>query len=490
MPKVGKILVIGGGSSGWMAAALLSKTLPETQILLIEASDIPIIGVGESTNMLMRYFHRHLGIDEKAFMRASNAAFKVAIRFENFDRPGGVYHHPFGAPAKNDWNPSRFQPHAESHLAAYHVAEKRNVLTKDRSIASYQLDAGLYGQYLKTDCKRQQRVRHIVDRITNVVLTEGGDIARVQTESSGDLVADLYLDCSGFRSIVLDKVLHEPFENLNKYLLNDRAIAARVPYVDKSRELVTYTNCTALSAGWVWSIPLWSRIGTGYVYSSAFLSKSEAEAEYRAFLGAERVKDLVFNHIEIRTGRHARAWVGNCIGVGISYGFLEPLESTGLSLTQLSIFDLVAALSSNVPLPVEREMYNKRQGNLFDSTRDFIMAHYVLTTREDSPYWRHVRRENGLTDSLVERLLDARTNSYDKLERSPHVFYGSANWNTILSGMGFYGDDPDQKKLMELPETHVHAELLQREIYDGEYEEPQPLADVVGGAHPTWNATW
>jgi tryptophan halogenase len=156
--------------------------------------------------------------------------------------------------------------------------------------------------------------------------------------------------------------------------LNDKAIAARVPYVDKERELKTYTNCTTLSAGWVWNIPLWNRIGTGYVYSGAFLSKDEAETEFREFLGTDRVENLEFNYLDIRTGRHSRAWVGNCVGIGISYGFLEPLESTGLSLTQLSIFDLASGLTSGLPAETVSATFNQRQAELFDATRDFVMS--------------------------------------------------------------------------------------------------------------------
>lgn len=518
MGQIQKILIVGGGSSGWMAAALLRERLPPTvQITLVEASDIPIIGVGESTNVVCRHFHAMLGLDQKAFMRASNAAFKNSIHFENFNYLGGTYSHPFGE-ASDSMDPL-FKPRAERSYSTFHTQKLGNAFSPELSHA-YQIDAGLYAQYLKT-IYRPKGVQHVVDRIQGVDLAPNGDIARIHTDRSGPLVADLYLDCTGFRSLLLDKTMHEPFHSSTKYLINDRAVAARVPYIDKARELKTYTNCTALGAGWVWNIPLWSRIGTGYVYSSAFRTPAEAEKEYREFLGVERVKDLQFNHIEIRTGRHERAWVGNCVGIGISFGFLEPLESTGLSLTQIAIVELAVALSSGFAsgigrlgsrlptkdeLPtltscyataVERDMFNRRQAQLFDATRDFVMAHFVLTKRDDTPYWRHIRYENPLPDSLLNVLQYARQGRYDPLDAIANPFYGSARWNIILSGMGFF-DSPkfDQSvrpnESPPLPKTYVLADYLKEHIYDdAEYKDPTPQnTEQLRDLHPIWKQTW
>lgn len=486
MSKDIKILVVGGGSSGWMTAAFLSRTLFQAQVTLVESSDIPIIGVGESTNRTMHYFQEALELDEKAFMRASNAAYKIAIRFAGFNRLGGVFYHPFGSPDSQE--EFLFKPNAEARVKTYHVAEAGNLFSKD-CIYAYQLDAGLYGEYLKNECKRLNEVRHIVDNVLGVELTDDGEIARIQTEKSGPLVADLYIDCSGFKSLLLGESLGEPFESYNKFLLNDRAIAARVPYVDKERELKTYTNCTALSAGWVWNIPLWSRIGTGYVYCSGFLSKEEAETEYREFLGTERVKDLQFNHLNIRTGRHARAWAGNCVAIGISYGFLEPLESTGLSLTQLSILDLASTLSSEAPGQVKVDMFNRRQAEIFDATRDFVMAHFVLTKRDDTPYWRYIQNENALPDSLINVLTGARNCSYEVIDSQPNKFYQSLNWNMILSGMGVFGEQPEPRSSIDLSTLTNHARFLKEKVFGGDYEEFFHDSSTRIAAHPTWYPT-
>lgn len=484
MRKINRVLIVGGGSSGWMTAAYLQQQLgQELQISLIEASDIPIIGVGESTNSVMFYYAQAIGLDEKSFMRGTNAAYKTGIRFANFNRQGGVFYHPFGQPTGD----AMFKPHAERFHMPFHLAERGNEFARKFGHA-YQLDAGLFGEYLKIR-SRNKGVRHVVDRIERVELNDSGEIARLHTAHSGALDADLYIDCSGFVSMLLDKSLQEPFISVNQQLLNDRAIAARVRYVDKDRELRTITNCVALSSGWVWEIPLWSRLGTGYVYSSAFLSQTDAEAEYRSYLGEQRLKEVEFNHIKIRVGRHERAWVANCVAVGISYGFLEPLESTGLSLTQLMIFDLAAALATDGS-SVARRTFNRRQAELFDTTKDFILAHYALTSRDDTPYWRHIKYDCPIPDSLNDILMEARQKRYALIERQVNKFYQALNWNLILSGMGWF-DGAEPAKVPAAPAAAtLHASFLKQQIYDGDYQEPQGVvrASIVG--LPTWAPTW
>jgi tryptophan 6-halogenase len=486
MGPIQKILIVGGGPSGWMTAALLEHMVPGLEITLIEASDIPILGVGESTNAVIRHFHKILGLDEKSFMRATNATYKLAIRFESFNKLGDVFYHPFGQPPH--LADTLFTPQAQTHHENYHLAEKGNQFL-DSYVRAYQLDAGLYGQYLK-QISKAKGVRHIIDKVRSVDLARDGTIDRIQTEASGALTADLYIDCSGFRALLLGGALKEPFESVNRYLLADRAIAARVPYVDADREMKTSTNCTALSAGWVWNVPLWNRLGTGYVYSSAFLSKSEAELEYRTYLGLDRVKDLTFNHIEMRTGRHERAWVGNCLAIGISYGFLEPLESTGLSLTQVAILDVATALLRG-GTAVERQMFNRRQSEMFDITRDFIVAHYALTEREDTPYWRYLRYENSVPESLANILCHVRRGTYEPLNSMANAFYGELNWNLILSGMGFFDGAPGVGRQPDFSETLLHSRHLREKIYDGEYEElVHPAGAHAADAHPMWSPTW
>ncbi len=484
MNAVRKVLIVGGGSSGWMAACLLRERLPELEIALIESSDVPVIGVGESTNTSVRYFHKLAGIDERAFMRGANAAFKIAIRFENFASRGAVFFHPFGKPVPP--HATWFKPAAHAHFPSFQLASRGNLFSR-KCAYSYQIDAGLYGQFLKEHCKRRQ-VIHLVDHVRNIEVGADGAIRAIHTESGRSLIADLYVDCSGFRSALLGDALKEPFRSVNNFLLNDRAVAARIPYVAKDEELKTYTNCTALSSGWVWQIPLWSRLGVGYVYSSAFQSESAAEEELREFLGRERVADASFNHIRIRAGRHERAWVRNCAAIGVSYGFLEPLESTGLSLTQLAILDLEKALASGAT-SLARHAFNQRCAQVFDTTRDFVTAHFVLTRRDDTPYWQHIRYANDIPDSLAEALMRAQSeHSFAPIESLPNTFYEKLNWNVILSGMGLF--DAERAAPVRCPtpgEAALHAAVLQRTVHGGE-RDGEPIEEAAG--HPIWAPTW
>ena len=483
MKPIQRILIVGGGSSGWMAAALLNRRLPGVDVALIEASDIPIIGVGESTNPVMRYFHRMVGVDEPSFLRASNGAFKIAIKFEHFNRLAGCFFHPFGQPPRLD--ACLFQADAQAAHASYHLAKQETLFSRDCSY-SYQVDAGLYGEYKKL-C-RERGVRHIIDRVLAAEQGPAGEIAAIRTAQSGLLQADLYIDCSGFRSFLLGGTMREPFRSVQPYLLNDRAVAARVPYLDRPSELRTYTNCVALSSGWVWLIPLWSRLGTGYVYSSAFLTESQAEAEFRQFLGEHRFKGVECNHITIRTGRHDRAWVRNCVGIGVSYGFLEPLESTGLSLTQAAIIDLARAIGQGGGEQV-REAFNQRQNEMFDTTKDFVTAHFLLTQRDDTPYWQQIRYDTALPDSLRAILEQASAGSYALIDGLTNTFYEKLNWNLILSGMGFFGPPPEKTMTVALPAASLHEATLREAVYDSDDIE-SPVAATESPAHPIWAPTW
>ncbi len=392
MTSIKTITIVGGGSSGWMTALALSK-IPGLSITLIETSDIPIIGVGESTNLTMRGFNEFVGeFDESLFMKASNATYKLAIRFQNFNAAGDEFFHPFGG--GNLKKKIYFKNKAQNLHPEYHIAAKKYFFSK-KATYSYHLDAGLYGAYLKGKCIKKG-VRHVVDEIIDVKLSDDGEIQYLDTKAHGKIKSDLFIDCSGFRSILLGKAVQEPFVDSGKYLINDRALAVRVPYNDRKTELHPYTNCCALSAGWAWTIPLWNRRGIGYVYSSQFISDEKAETELRQYLQIDANTALDINRVKIRVGRHERAWVKNCVALGLSYGFLEPLESTGLSLTQSAIFDLVSALTAG-GTSIERAIFNENQKQKFDRTRDFILAHFVLTQREDTPYWKHVKYSNMIS---------------------------------------------------------------------------------------------
>lgn len=478
MGAIKSIAVVGGGSSGWMMAMALSR-IPGLSVTLIESSDIPTIGVGESTNLTMRGFNEFIGENnESQFMRASNATYKLAIRFQNFNFAGGEFFHPFGGEKLK--NKIFFKNGVQTLHPEYHIACGRNVFSK-QSTYSYHLDAGLYGAYLKSKCA-SKGVRHIVDEIKSVDLSENGEIDYLNTATNGKIKSDLYVDCSGFRSLLIGKALQERFLDYGRYLINDRALAVRVPYNNRTAELHPYTNCCALSSGWAWTIPLWNRRGIGYVYSSQFKSEEQAELELREYLKIGIKDELHINPVKIKVGRYQRSWVKNCVGIGISFGFLEPLESTGLSLTQSAIFDLVVALTSGAGM-IEREIFNQNQNEKFDRTRDFILAHYVLTQREDTPYWKHIKYSSQITPELATILSAARRGSFLPLSGSQN-FYTEYNWNLILSGMRFFNNDLKSPKKLSLTQLETHEQILERDVYGSKKTTPSPSKSKTN-FHPT-----
>jgi hypothetical protein len=307
---------------------------------------------------------------------------------------------------------------------------------------AYHLDAGLLGEFLKQYACRLG-VNHVVDTITHVNQTEDGSIASLTCSSGAVRSADLFIDCTGFQELLIDKTLHEPFDDYSAFLRNNKALALRCPYQDKAKEMAAYTNCTAMSAGWIWQIPLYQDIGTGYVYSDGFISDDQAEQELRGFLGEDRVKEQDVLPITMRVGQHQRTWVKNCVAIGLSSGFIEPLESTGLYIAQYQVERLVYSLLScstviNAPTVA---MHNKGVSNLMQSIRDFLVCHYAFTARDDTEYWRTVREETTIPDTLVA-ILNSSFGEVEQYARSvaPHgSFDWQFGWQAILLGMNYRG---------------------------------------------------
>ena len=426
------VSVVGGGTAGWLAALMLNHRLnrgrqgPPIRVRLIESPTVPTIGVGEGSLIGLAKELERLGIPEGEFMRRCNATFKLGVRFVDWNAdPAGkpyTYIHPvsygpdfianrhplyhflaFGALPGRD-------PHtAVDSLDAIVEAIQLNRAPRIRPDAwykgalfnyGYHFDAASLAEFLR-EVAVGRGVEHIVDDVDDAIVGEGETISHLKLRSRGLLPVDLVVDCTGFAGVVISKVLKEPFESYSSNLLCDRAVPIQVPY-QEGEQIGNSTSATALTAGWVWRIPLFNRVGTGYVFSSAFTSDDEAVRELCRHLRVDPDKQQP-RVIRMRVGRVRRAWVGNCVAVGLSGGFVEPLEATAIMTSMMAAFQI----SHNYPsLPVPegiRAHYNRLMAKVYDGVRDFIVMHYYLATRNE-PFWRAARSPSVLPDVLRENL--------------------------------------------------------------------------------------
>ncbi|WP_349357918.1 tryptophan halogenase family protein [Stappia sp.] len=416
------IAIIGGGATGWMAAAYLNRFLPSLDIAVMESPDVPPLGVGESLNSVSRRFNAALGIDEAEFLRAVDGTYKIGIAFEEFADLGTGFFHPFGRPA----GPVDAHPHAQDAFPATWLC-RANRFDPGQGARGYHVCATRYAGFLR-DLATARGVTRIAAHAERV-RRSGRAIAAVE-----DLEADLFIDCTGFRGLLLGDALQTPFHGLDDTLPNDAAVALRVPYERIATRPFPFTRCAAQEAGWIWEIPLWSRLGAGYCYARRHLTPDDATARLKAHLGLSADDDLEPMHIRFRHGRHARAVAENCVALGGAFGFIEPLESTGLAMTQANIMSLVPGLA-------DLGRWDRLCRERFDTTADFVFAHYRLSRRRDSAYWREIQtRAPG--PRLARLLAEARHGDFERIDNDPGHFYRARNWNAVLSGMGLF-DAPE-----------------------------------------------
>lgn len=433
--KVNKIVIVGGGSSGWMTAAALCKTFPDMDVTLIESPDIKTIGVGESTLAEFNSFLDLLGLEDSDWMADCDATYKVSISFTDFREKGSKFEYPFGLsagphvslghdcwPAIRQLDPEScpLEKFAEFYNANTYLANFNKLTSnEDGSIPSfkfkydtaYHFDATKFGLYLKDKICIPLGVKHILNDIVDVEKKSNGDIQYVITDSGEKFDADIFIDCSGFKSILLEQQMGGVFNSFNETLLNDRALATKLSYDNPQEEMKNTTNCTAIEHGWVWNIPLWSRIGSGYVYSSKFIDRDQAEVEFRNHLrsiGKELPQDAEMLDIHIKHGVMDRAWIGNVLGVGLSYGFIEPLESTGLLTTHENIYRFIRTLQRRncYVSSVDRTLLNRYLNDILLATRSFLEMHYGLSRRDDTEYWRYVTDIEYGNTADIEQLGD------------------------------------------------------------------------------------
>ncbi|KRG43292.1 tryptophan halogenase [Stenotrophomonas panacihumi] len=458
------VVILGGGSAGWLTAGVLAAEhggpgADDLRITVIESPDVPIIGVGEGTWPTMRDTLRRIGVSEADFIRECEGAFKQGSQFVNWTDagPNDTYYHPFHLPGGYDeadliggWrqhHPDAQFDHlvcAQPHLCDANKGPKQFATPEYASVANYayHLDAAKLGGFLRKHCVARLNVRHVPDLVTEVLSHDNGDIAALRTREHGDIAGDLFIDCTGLRALLIGQHLGEPLLPQQHLLFNDRAIPTQVAYADPRAPIACQTISTAQKFGWIWDIGLQGRRGIGHVYSSAYGSEQDAHdalVRYIVETGG-REQDITWvPRVRIEPGYRLRPWRNNCVAVGLSSGFLEPLEASSLVLVELA-----AAMIAD-QFPATRDTMDILAGRFNDTFRyrwervvDFLKLHYVLSRRDDSDYWRDHRRE----ESWPERLRDLLSlwryqppSRYD-LYRIEEVFPW-ASYQYILYGMGF-----------------------------------------------------
>jgi len=450
MPRVKSVLIVGGGSSGWMAASGLQHARPELDITVVESSDVPTVGVGEATLNSFHSFLLSVGLHEDEFLHTVGGSLKLGIRYRGWSARD--FWHPFGEvmfprPFLDRWmsdraegTGARFDVPFDEYgglgtwdLAGAYRAPKRlgDPEYDTRSVLyGYHMDAGLFAELLKQRA-RADGVHHIVDHVVDVTCGSAG-IAGVRTRARGTLTADLYVDCSGFRSLLLGDALSEPFESFSQYLPNDSAVAfGRLRGTENP--LRPFTTANAMRHGWSWNIPLWARDGTGYVYSSAFCDRATAEREMVAFLGTE-AELTEPNHLTMRVGKSRRTWVDNCVAVGLAGGFIEPLESTGLLTVEIAVDQLAQTLDGGDYDDGLRDAFNDGFSHLYDNIRDFLVLHFRTAARRDTEYWRACTGDPLMVPPRVADFID-RWQHGDVPWNAPWPF-AVGSWMYILDGNG------------------------------------------------------
>jgi len=451
--RIRSVVIAGGGTAGWMTAATCAHRLNDRScaITLIESPEIGTVGVGEATIPTIRVFNQSLGIDENDFLRATQGTFKLGIEFQDWTRIGHRYMHPFGIPGLNMEAPVHqrwLQLRAHGDLTAFEDYSLNAAIARLDRIAqpagggfgplyghAYHFDAGLYAAYLRR-YSEARGVSRLEGKIVDVRLRgSDGFIESLQLEDGRRIEADLFIDCSGFRGVLIEGALKSGYEDWTHWLPCDRAVA--VP-CESAGTLTPYTRSTARAAGWQWRIPLQHRIGNGYVFCSRYLSDDEASATLLANLDGQSLAEP--RVLRFVTGRRRRIWNRNCVAIGLSAGFLEPLESTSIHLIQKSIAHLFNLFPDRGFSPVLEQEFNRLALAEYDHIRDFVMLHYKANARDDAPLWKYCR-EMPIPDSLAWRLECFRSSG--RVLRYPADLFAAPNWLAVLLGQEVWPEHGD-----------------------------------------------
>lgn len=486
--SVGHVVVVGGGTAGWLSAAMIAAHhnghRPDgLKVTLVESSDIPTIGVGEGTWPTMKNTLQKIGIDEKTFFARCHSTFKQGGKFIDWHTGNGdAYYHPFTVPIayeRLDLAPyindlTHFAPETNFQ---HHICEAglgpRSLTDPDFQGPcnyAYHLDAGEFAELLKKHATEKLGVHHLVDTVSNVSLASDEFIDAITLEQTGKLEGDFFVDCTGFASRLLGQALGVPFKPMDSILFNDRAIAVQAPYPDERSPIPCHTLATAKAAGWIWDIGLTHRRGTGHVFSSNFISEDEAEFTLRQYLDLSE-SEADSRVIKFSSGHRACWWKKNCVAVGMSAGFVEPLEATAIMLVELS----ARFISENLPadrhtMAIMEKRFNQAMAYRWQRIIDFLKLHYMLNDRPE-PYWKAHRDPASIPDSLKEDLAVWATRGPQTADfDSALELFPAASYQYVLYGMGFRPDFSsqawlyDQQRLAQ--QVFTRNQQLTRQLLD------------------------
>jgi len=471
MQQIKRILIVGGGTAGWMTAALLGKLFQGLyEITLIESEEIGTIGVGEATIPAIKKYNELLEIDENDFVRRTQGSFKLGIEFVDWTRLGDAYFHSFGVIGQDlgwlrchqYWLKMRPQGRA-ADFSAYSInsaaARANKFLRADPKMAespighiahAFQFDAGLYARFLRSYAEARGVIRR-EGKVADVTLRSADGFVESVTMADGETIAaDLFIDCSGFRGLIIEQAMQTGYESWTHWLPCDRAIA--VPCA-RTEPFTPYTRATARTAGWQWRIPLQHRTGNGHVYSSAHISDEDAEAQLLSNLDGEQLAEP--NRLRFTTGKRKQIWNRNCVAIGLASGFLEPLESTSIHLIQSSVIRLVRLLPDGGFDPATIAEFNRQTDFEYERIRDFIILHYKATERDDSSFWRQCR-DMEVPDTLRRKIDLFAANG--RVFREDDELFTEESWIQVFLGQGVIprGYDP----LVDIrPEAQVEEYL-------------------------------
>jgi tryptophan 6-halogenase len=523
--RIERVVILGGGTAGWMAASYLGKALGDgVSITVLEAPAIPRIGVGEATvPNLHKTFFDFLGLAEDEWMREVNASFKIGIKFINWrtdgagqanPRPHGDrtdhYYHLFGLlpnvgniPLSHYWVQRKLAGQTDEPFdyACYAGAPALDANLSPRFLDgrrwtnyAWHFDAALVADFLRRFAVTKQGAVHIEDRMTEALIDQRGHITALRTEGGRTIEGDLFVDCSGFRGLLINQVMKEPFLDMSDHLLNDSAVATQVPNDDDALGVEPFTSSIAMTSGWTWKIPMLGRFGTGYVFSSRFQTRDDATLEFCKMWGLDP-ETQPLNQIKFRVGRNRRAWVKNCVSIGLASCFLEPLESTGIYFIYAALYQLAKHFPNKGFDPILANRFNAEIETMFDDSRDFIQAHFSFAPRNDTPFWRACK-DLELSADITEKIAMYRaglpvnmpvtdeSTYYGNFDAEFRNFWNNSNYYCIYTGLDFLPDQPlpaldhrkdlveaagpvfadvkrKQRELLEtLPTTHEYLQQL------------------------------